>query len=197
MGHEFKVRVAELKRVPNTSFSVTLSLCYFHFTKQQYLLLLIITARQRSCGKVMFLHLSVILFTGEAEGSPLWIETDTTLDKKCPGLRSPSCTETPPLNRDPPRLDKDPLDRDPPGLKSRDGHWSGRYASYWNAYLFFFIVTMKEPWIHCDFNIPNSICLKGNSKILCFSFMNDIILWITFSLLTAFKFILPWLILSL
>ena len=43
-----------------------------------------ITGRNSSCGKVMFLHLSVIL---------------------------------------------------PP---TRDGHYSGRYASYWNAFLFIY-----------------------------------------------------------
>ena len=48
---------------------------------------------QRSCGKVMFLHLSVILFTG---GPP------------------------------------------PPA----DGHCSGRYASFWNAFLSFQIVLL-------------------------------------------------------
>ena len=54
---------------------------------------------QRSCGKVMFLHLSVILFTGGRSG------------------------------RHPP----------PPPA---DGHCSGRYASYWNAFLSFQIVLL-------------------------------------------------------
>ena len=62
----------------------------------------IITARKRSCGNVMFLHLSVILFTG---GS------------LCPGggvfVQGVSVTKTLPPVR-----------------------WkSGRYASYWNAFL--------------------------------------------------------------
>ena len=48
------------------------------------------TSRKRSCGKVMFLHLSVILFTG-GRGS-LYVLYDVT-----------SClTETPLLDRDPP-----------------------------------------------------------------------------------------------
>ena len=54
---------------------------------------------QRSCGKVMFLHLSVILFTGGClSGRPL------------PGQRPPG--HRPPRQR--PSLDRDPLDRDLP-----------------------------------------------------------------------------------
>ena len=51
---------------------------------------------QLSCGKVMFLHVSVILLTGVGRGSG---------------------RQTPP---------------------SPDGHYSRRYASYWNAFLFFY-----------------------------------------------------------
>ena len=61
---------------------------------------------QRSCGKVIFLHLSVILFTGGSGRHP---REDTPLGRHPPG--------TPP----------------PPA----DGHYSGRYVSYWNAFLFF------------------------------------------------------------
>ena len=52
-------------------------------------------------GKVMFLHLSVILSTGVVFGSPLG-------------------RQTPPLGRHP----------------TGDGHCRGRYASYWNAFLY-------------------------------------------------------------
>ena len=68
----------------------------------------IITVRKRSCGKVMFLHLSVILFTrgvsasGSRENVCLWVQ----------GVYTP-WADTP----------------------CRDDHWSGRYASYWNAFL--------------------------------------------------------------
>ena len=58
----------------------------------------------------MFLHLSVILFTGGRCTSPL-------------GRHPPG--QTSPLGIHPPWVD-------PP----RDGHCSGRYASYWNAFLF-------------------------------------------------------------
>ena len=71
----------------------------------------IFTARNSSCRKVMFLHLSVILFTGG-----VWADT------------TPSWPD-PPLGRH-------PSGRHPPGRHSPDGHCSGRYASYWNAFLF-------------------------------------------------------------
>ena len=65
----------------------------------------------RSCGKVMFLHLSVILFTG---GRGVW-----QTPQKQP---SPPVAEPPLQNRHP----------NPP---PRDSHCSGQYASYWNAFL--------------------------------------------------------------
>ena len=72
----------------------------------------------------MFLHLSVILFTGGGlcygdpgqrppwTETPLWTETlqiDTTRTETPPGQRLP---RTDPLDKDPP--DKDTPDRDPP-----------------------------------------------------------------------------------
>ena len=85
---------------------------------------------QRNCGKVMFLHLSVILFT---EG-----EWQT------------------PLGADPPRS------RHPP----RSACWeiratSGRYASYWNAYLLSICMLMFIWEKTIDANIP----------ACCFSFL--------------------------
>ena len=83
-----------------------------------------ITVRKRSCGKVMFLHLSVILFTGRRRGlswqRPPWIET--TLNRDTTGQRPPSWTETPLLDRYPPPgqippLDREPLDRDTTGQR--------------------------------------------------------------------------------
>ena len=75
--------------------------------------MLIITVRKPSCRKVMFLHLSVILFTGDGG-----VHTSYYSDTPCPP------GQTAPPGRHPP----------PP----RDGHCSGRYASYWNAFLFLF-----------------------------------------------------------
>ena len=65
----------------------------------------IITARQRSCGKVMFLHLSVIMFTGGASPFWTWIETPldrnhlhrNPLDRNSPGQRPP--TQKPPWQK--------------------------------------------------------------------------------------------------
>ena len=60
---------------------------------------------QRSCGKVMYLHLFVILFTG---GVSL---TETPLDRD-PLDRDPSPGQRPPAQRPPGQ--KPPLDKDPP-----------------------------------------------------------------------------------
>ena len=61
---------------------------------------------QRSCGNVMFLHLSVILFT---EGG-----TSPNPPRIHPLGRHPSWADTPPP-------------------RPADGHCSGQYVSYWNA----------------------------------------------------------------
>ena len=82
---------------------------------------------QRSRGKVMFLHVSVILFTGggpEAGTPSLWEQT-TPLQAAPPGAETPQQTPT-------------PREQTPP---QRSVCWkiraiSGRYASYWNAILF-------------------------------------------------------------
>ena len=64
---------------------------------------------QRSCCKVMFSQASVILFTGEG----VWQ------------------TPPPPPGRHSPQVDTRPGRHPPP----RDGYCSGRYVSYWNAFL--------------------------------------------------------------
>ena len=70
----------------------------------------IITIRNSSCGKVMFSQASVILSTE--------------------GRRIPS-GQTPPAGQT--SLRQTPPSRHPP---PRDSHCSGRYASYWNAFLY-------------------------------------------------------------
>ena len=96
----------------------------------------------RSCGKVMFLHLSVILSTGGVSGRhppgrhPL---ADTPLGRHPQGRH--------PLgNRHPPGQTPHPgqtLPRQAPPQSGtpppRDGHCSGPYASYRNAFLFFLL----------------------------------------------------------
>ena len=71
---------------------------------------------QRSCGKVIFLHLSVILFTGGLGRHP-------------PVRQSPG--QTPPWTNTPPW-------QTPPLCSACwDAVNRGRYASYWNAILIF------------------------------------------------------------
>ena len=73
---------------------------------------------QRSCGQVMFLHLSVNHSVHRGGG----------------GL----CLGDPPGQRHPPDRDpqtETPPDRDPPGQRHPRTVRSGRYASYWNVLL--------------------------------------------------------------
>ena len=90
----------------------------------------IFTGRNEVVAKVIVLHLSVILFTGGA----------------C--LRqTPQVRHHPPQFRHPPGADITPRSdthisglSTPPSGEANSGIWStsGRYASYWNAFLFFF-----------------------------------------------------------
>ena len=86
----------------------------------------LVTVRNSSCGKVMFLHLSVILFTERAR-----IAGGTCMAGVCSrgcawqgrmcGIGG-GCGRGACIAR---------------GVRGRrDGHCSGRYASYWNAFLF-------------------------------------------------------------
>ena len=75
---------------------------------------------QRSCGKVLFLHLSVILVTGGVCLSACW-DTHTPLGRH-PKAGTPYWADIPPA----------------------DGYCSGRYASYWNAFLLY----------NCNFPFP-------------------------------------------
>ena len=84
------------------------------------IILSFVTARKCSCGKVMFLHLSV---SHSVRGG--WCAPPRQTPPP-PGRHS----QAEPRRQTPPRHTY-PLDRHP----LRDGHWSGRYASYWNAFL--------------------------------------------------------------
>ena len=87
----------------------------FLFTVTFYLC--VITARKRSCWEVMFLHLSVILFTGGCmakggmhdEGGCAWWRGCSRWWGACVA-RGHACR--------------------------RDRHWSGQHTFYWNAFLF-------------------------------------------------------------
>ena len=79
----------------------------------------------RVCGKVIFLHVCVILSTGGG----------------CVRLRTPLDYIPPPLGLRTPRLHtplglRTPPTTYPPGLRTPRGRsMCGRYASYWNAFL--------------------------------------------------------------
>ena len=81
---------------------------------------------QRSCDKVMFLHLSVILSTGGVSQHALGKTPPP------PPADTPSLADTSPLGRHPPQTHP-PLGQTP--QHPADGYCSGRYASYWNAFL--------------------------------------------------------------
>ena len=142
-----------------------LSICtsvkyYWHFNKAQMLSLtslkisfitthcsssivydsFIITARKRSCGKVMFLHLLVILFTG---------------------VSTPGSGGVHPLDTHPPgHTPRTPLSRHIP--THRDGHWSGWYASYCNAFL---LNIFPFTWLSVIHDCKNMIIvIKGNTS---------------------------------
>ena len=109
---------------------------------------------QPSCGKVMFLHMSVTLSTGGVwclADNP-WADTPTLGQHPHPGQTPPLGRHSPgqtypwadtpsgqtlPLGRCPP-LGKHPLWADTPRQTPTpsDGHCSGQYASYLNAFLF-------------------------------------------------------------
>ena len=99
----------------------------------------IVTGRNEVVAKVMFLHVSVILLTG---GSP---ENPPPQDQ---GEPPPGSRRTPPDQADPPpgpRRTPPRPGRPPPGPRKtpppQEEHcsirsMSGRYASYWNAFLY-------------------------------------------------------------
>ena len=118
---------------------------------------------QHSCGKVMFLHLSVILFTPQADTppgqtpllgrqsplsqAPPWADTnqaDTPWAETPPRQTPPGKTHT--TRQAPPWADTPYADTPRKTLPWADtpkqtpppranGHCSRRYASYWNAFL--------------------------------------------------------------
>ena len=94
------------------------------YSKWDLLHKFIITARKQIWGKVMFLHLSVILFMGRGQGGclPHFMQGYTPWH--------PRQTPTPKHY----------------GIRST----SGQYASYWNAYLFIeMVVFLRTIRLHC------------------------------------------------
>ena len=99
----------------------------------------IFTVRKRSCGKIMFSQACVKNSDhGGRCTPPLGRQADNPLGRHPHG-------QHPPMGRHPPGRQVDtPLGRHPLGQTSTqadtpptsDGHCSGRYASYWKAFLF-------------------------------------------------------------
>ena len=128
----------------------TISLSVAHTLR---LRLWFITGRNEVVAKVIFLHLSVILFTGGVcQGEP-------PLPGKTPPCQGepprqgepPTCQGEPPWDQTPPPWDQTPPGPDPPQDQSPPGpdppppppeedcsirSTSGQYASYWNAFVF-------------------------------------------------------------
>ena len=99
---------------------------------------------QQSCGKVMFLHLSVILSTGGMSAS---VHAGIHTPHPPPPLgRHPHWTDTPHWQTAPwadsPQADT-PGQTPPSPPPKADGYCRGRYASYWNAFLFFIFFLLK------------------------------------------------------
>ena len=93
-------------------------------------------------AKVIFLHLSVILFTGRVSASVHAGIPPPRADTPAPRGRHPLGADTP-RSRHPPGADTPweqtaPRGADSPLREADSGirSMSGRYASYWNAFLF-------------------------------------------------------------
>ena len=127
----------------------------------------LITGRNEVVAKVIFLHLSVILLTegggGVCQGEP-----------PLAGRTPPQTRETPPRTRETPLDKADPPDQadPPPGPGRPPSPWtrqappapreadssirstSGRYASYWNAFLFPLLLFVVLIYL-TETNVPN------------------------------------------
>ena len=131
---------------------------------------LIIIGRNEVVAKVMFLHVSVILFTGgespgrenppppDRENPPPRPGRPPGPGRPPPAGRTPRTRQTPPNQADPPGPGRPPQDQAPsPGKPDfRIRSTSGRYASYWNAFLF-----LLQNWEKKKFN---PICVVSDEK---------------------------------
>ena len=113
--------------------------------------------------KVIFLQLSVIVFTGggSQDQQPLGADTpgaETPPESRHPpGAKTPLQSKSPGNRRPPPNRHPSPGSRHPPGVDThplRSACWEiraigGRYASYWNAFLF--LMLQLHSLIFCGF----------------------------------------------
>ena len=106
---------------------------------------MIITTRKRSCGKVMFLHLSVILLTGgeggRESGQPPWMQTPQGWADH-PRCRTPGVGQIPPMQTLP------GLVRHPPGSTTGyDQQAGGTHPTGMHTCFYIFLVA-SEAKIH-------------------------------------------------
>ena len=132
------------------------------FVGQIPLKLSVITVRKRSCRKVMFLHLFVSYSVHSGCVSQHALGQTPPLEQTSP-CRHPRLDRHPPRQTPPSGQTSPPADtslgRHPPcsvyaGIQPPPpvGHCCGRYASYWNAFLFTVV-------FHQFFMWPNKIDL--------------------------------------
>ena len=122
------------------SHLVYLTVCHevYHSVIPQF-----ITGRNEVVAKVMFLHVSVILSTGGVSREKPPGQGDPKTRQTPPGRETPPDQGDPPDQADPPEQGRPPGRENPPGpcrppppeADSRIRSTSGRYASYWNAFL--------------------------------------------------------------
>ena len=112
---------------------------------------MIFTVRKRSCGKVMYLHLSV---SNSVHGGCIPACTgqtpppqNHTLPETHLPLEAHSLEAHPPWKHTLPEAHTHTPEAHPPP----DDHCSGQYASYWNAFLFIIKFTCKEESLHFFF----------------------------------------------
>ena len=116
---------------------------------------------QRSWAKVMFLQASVILSTGGVSSRE---------GEHPPGRETPRQETSPPKENPPAR--RPPLGGEPPRIRSM----SGRYASYWNA----FLLSIRIIRIYCTMNIYDNELIKFlNCYCLCGPFCFSIHVHVT------------------
>ena len=161
-----------------------------HMVTKGNLLSTLVTGRNEVLAKVIFLHLSVILFTGGGLARrPLppagWRNPPPRLDGEPPprldGGSPPSGWRTPPGWR-PPGMENPPwdgellLDGEPPreadsGIQST----IGRYASYWNAFLFQLLLRVQHSNCSLSFHFCFG-CIKFISKLIIQLFFEAMLL---------------------
>ena len=118
------------------------------------ILLEFITGHNEFVAKVMFLLVSVILLTGGVCLSACW---DTTTPKQTPPEQTLPWEQTPPFPREQTPL---PQEADS-GIRSM----SGRYASYWNAFLFLLCFYLCSKNVLRRRSLRNVFDILSNSKI--------------------------------